>query len=175
MGLFKILNLGESLRGKVCKVQWQDGRTTDYLNLWQFLNHLRGKSFVCYSSGPRPDLETVRKQVAENPNDAHARLWLGVLLAGQGSPDDGYKECREAIALVSKALVGVEDARILSFRSFAHRQAATILEQMGRHPDAYPHWKQCADDLRIALPERYLRENPYYLEAMEKLNSSPTE
>jgi len=176
---FRILNVWDCLRGKSCRVQFSDGDTSEYLNLWQFLNHLRGRSFTVRlpGNGPPPDLTALRRAVDADPSDVRARMNLGVHLLTIGSPEEASAEYLEAIALISTDQVGgSEPLRRLALRGFARYMAAKALEDADHNAEAREQWQGCVDDLRAAVQaEKYLRENPYYVEAMDKLNRSSTE
>ena len=168
----KLSSLWNILRGKPYPFQHSDGSTTTYTNYWQFLNHRRGKSFTCKlpEDYPRPDMDTLRSRLADDPTDVRARMGLAANLHTAGSLDDAYKEYLEAIEVLSNSPSTEGEASRLSQRAFAHWMTARVLEEMGRHAEARLHWQGCVDDCRTAVPhENYLRENPIYQGATAKL------
>jgi tetratricopeptide (TPR) repeat protein len=185
---FNILNPWESLRGKVCKVQLPDGHIAEYVNLKEFINHLRGRSFQVLYTGPKPDRATAQSKVEANPADSRARLALGAQFLDTGELDAAYREFQEAISLLSNDQGAEDDSssadrtlpfdRRLAERAFARYFAATALEQMGREEEAREQWQGCADDYQDSLPtenKKYLSENSHYLKAIEKLGKTSME
>ena len=170
----KFLNFWDCLRGKTCSVQFRDGRTINFLNFWEFLNYLREQPFQIPGpdSSQQPDLPALKSSVEANPTDPRARMQLGAHLHTAGSFDEAYQEYLEAIALLSN-VEGMDDiSRRLSFRAFARRMTAKVLEDIGRDADARQQWQGCADDIQAAMPDqKYLSQNPHYLEAMDKIKS----
>ncbi len=168
----KFSTLWNIVSGKPYPFQRPDGQIVEFTNYWQFLKYRRGKSFSIQMSEdrPQPDVATLRQNVEDNPTDFQARLHLGAHLATFGSPDEGYKEFLEAIALLSSDQGGETGARRLSDRSFANYMAARTLDEMGRDAAARQHWKRCAEDMEAAFPDKKsLRDNPLYVRAMDRL------
>lgn len=168
----KLMNLWNGLRGKPITVQLPGRPPMDLLNVWQYLKLLRGKPFIIQNTdddGPMPDLDTVRRSVEANPTDAQARTMLAAYLMDAGSLDEAYRECLEAIAVLSNAPNAGDDYQGRSQRAHARGLAAQVLEQMGRNADARQYWQGCADDLRSVVPQEILPRHLYYVQAMRKL------
>ena len=119
---------------------------------------------------PEPDLDTLRKGVAENPSDLRARHFLAAHLLTAGSLDEAYSEYLEVIAQLSSDQTSKANSLGPGQLGLAHYQTAQVLEQMGRDADARWHWQACADVWRSLVPDKKdLHEIRYYTDAMEKL------